>query len=57
MPTPRERLLLIFEAEHPETADRAVKDEAIRRTFGMDPAQYRALIAELQRRESHADAA
>jgi hypothetical protein len=57
MPTPRERLLLIFEAEHPETADPAVKDEAIRRTFGLEPAQYRALVAELLRRESRADAA
>ncbi len=57
MPTPRERLLLIFEAEHPETGDSAVKDEAIRRTFGLEPARYRALVAELQRREGHAQAA
>jgi|GEM_PF-1813144 len=56
MPTPRERLLLLFEAEHPETADRAAKDEAIRRTFGLDPEQYRAIVAELLRAE-HRDAA
>jgi hypothetical protein len=57
MPTPRERLLLIFEAEHPETADPGVKDEAIRRTFGLEPAHYRALVAELLHQESRADAA
>ncbi|MFJ8894560.1 DUF3263 domain-containing protein [Leifsonia sp. NPDC102414] len=56
MPTPRERLLLLFEAEHPEAADRAAKDEAIRRTFGLDPEQYRAIVAELVRAE-HRDAA
>lgn len=56
MPTPRERLLLLFEAEHPETADPSAKDEAIRRTFGIDPAQYRALVAELIR-DAHRDAA
>lgn len=52
MPTPRERLLLLFEAEHPETAvrseaDRAAKDDAIRRTFGLEPARFRVLVAEL----------
>ncbi|MFF1878334.1 hypothetical protein [Leifsonia sp. NPDC058230] len=52
MPTPRERLLLLFEAEHPETGDAVVKDEAIRRTFGLEPQQYRALIGELQAREA-----
>ena len=47
MPTPRERLLLLFEAEHPETGDRAAKDEAIRRTFGLEPEHYRAIVAAL----------
>jgi hypothetical protein len=56
MPTPRERLLLLFEAEHPETGDAALKDEAIRRTFGLDPQQYRELIAALCARESESRA-
>ncbi|MFF1573177.1 DUF3263 domain-containing protein [Leifsonia sp. NPDC058292] len=57
MPTQRARLLLLFEAEHPESGDAAAKDEAIRRTFGIEPQRYRELIAELDRTDARADAA
>ncbi|WP_223691626.1 DUF3263 domain-containing protein [Leifsonia poae] len=60
MPTPRERLLLLFEAEHPDpaTADAlAAKEEAIRRTFGLEPGRYRALIESIRDSGSHANAA
>ncbi|WP_431278009.1 DUF3263 domain-containing protein [Leifsonia poae] len=52
MPTPRERLLLLFEADHPDTGDTTVKDEAIRSTFGLEPERYRVLVAELRAREA-----